>query len=158
MIKSLTISKFSALDCLFALVSLIFWVPGESPSWDITTFPKWLRKSAKSLLYKTKKTQKFWAGWSLCSGLLKTLCLHSGTLLDQRFKGYNLKIHLAGDWCAINAMQCNQHIRCFFFGCLNMDNGSSSCVKVLYSACDSVSAFNEVVSSNWDRSPQMVPT
>ena len=86
------------------------------------------------------------------------LCLHSGTLLDQRFKGYNLKIHLAGDWCAINAMQCNQHIRCFFFWCLNMDNGSSSCVKVLYSACDSVSAFNEVVSSNWDRSPQMVPT
>ena len=44
-----------------------------------------------------------------------------------------------------------------FFGCLNMDNGSSSCVKVLYSACDSVSAFNEVVSSNWDQSPQMVP-
>ena len=39
-----------------------------------------------------------------------------------------------------------------------MDNGSSSCVKVLYSACDSVSAFNEVVSSNWDRSPQMVLT
>ena len=39
---------------------------------DLTHFPKWLRKSAKSLLYKTKKlrksdyTQKFWAGWSLC--------------------------------------------------------------------------------------------
>ena len=133
---------------------------------DLTHFPKWLRKSAKSLLYKTKKLKKFWVNSEILSWLKSLLwtsgdssfCLHSGTLLDQRFKGYNLKIHLAGDWCAINAMQCNQHIRCFFFGCLNMDNGSSSCVKVLYSACDSVSAFNEVVSSNWDRSPQMVPT
>ena len=65
---------------------------------------------------------------SRLKSLLWTLCLHSGTLLDQQFKGYNLKIHLAGEWCAINAMQCNQHIRCFFFGYLNMDNGSSSCV------------------------------
>ena len=117
-------------------------------------------------LPKVEKTQKFWVNSEILSRLKSLLwtsgdssfCLHSGTLLDQRFKGYNLKIHLAGDWCAINAMQCNQHIRCFFLECLNMDNGSSSCVKVLYSACDSVSAFNEVVSSNWDRSPQMVPT
>ena len=49
---------------------------------------------------------------------LETLRLHSGTLLDLQVKGYNLKIHLAGDWCAINAMQCNQHIRCFFLDVL----------------------------------------
>ena len=36
---------------------------------NLTHFPKWLRKSAKSLLYKTKKLrnseflQKFWVGW-----------------------------------------------------------------------------------------------
>ena len=34
---------------------------------DLTHFPKWLRKSAKSQLYKLKKTQKFWVNSEILS-------------------------------------------------------------------------------------------
>ena len=59
---------------------------------------------------------------------MEALCLYSGTLLDLLVKGHNLK----NSWRLVCEMQC------FFCRCLNMDDGSWSCVKVLYSTCDSV--------------------
>ena len=59
---------------------------------------------------------------------MEALCLYSGTLLDLLVKGHNLQ----NSWRLVCEMQC------FFWECLNMDDGSWSCVKVLYSTCDSV--------------------
>ena len=69
-----------------------------------------------------------WRGGRVYRSTLEALCLYSGTLLDLLVKGHNLQ----NSWRLVCEMQC------FFWECLNMDDGSWSCVKVLYSTCDSV--------------------
>ena len=49
---------------------------------NLTHFPRWLRKSARSLLYKLNKTQKIWAGWGLWAGDVSVI--QSG----RRYIGY----------------------------------------------------------------------